>query len=186
MPSMQRSTLSMILPLALLALGACKDRTVAPSATRPELQGLGPGIHPVLSIPDLASSAAGQTLQVSLHLEGVQIDKPVSSYQGEFRFDPDALSVVSGSFPKGILGAWNEIEPGRIRFAGVAMDGLGETAALGLTVQAKRPLQATDFHVAMEEVTSVEGFTDLTQKVVTQDAPILTTAPFRTGPPSGR
>jgi hypothetical protein len=135
----------------------------------------------VLSIPDLASSAPGLTLDISLHLEGVQIEKPVSSYQGELRFDPEALSVVAGKFPEGVMGAWNEVEPGRIRFAGVSINGLGDGAALQLTVQAKRALLAADFHVAMEEVTSADGFTDLTQKVVAQKAPVVTTMKLDTG-----
>lgn len=176
MQAMKRAAMALVLPLFVLA---CQDEMTAPgglSDLPAELQGLEAGIHPVLSIPGLAQAGAGQLLEINLHFREVDVDQPVSSYQGEFIFDPGALKIVEGSFPDGLLGAWNEVEPGRIRFAGVKLDGLGEGVALTLLVETQRALSPGDFRIDMEEIVASEGFTDITDRVVRRDAPILTSA----------
>lgn len=170
----------LVLPFVVLALVACEDDVTAPlSAGLPiELQQLEQGIHPVLSIPALDRTGGGALVEIYVHLRSVGVEGPVASYQGEFRFDPDALSVVEGRFPEGLLGAWNEVEPGLIRFAGISLEGLGDGVALTLTVDTHRALAARDFQINIEEVVRAEGFTDLTDQVVRRDAPILTRTRF--------
>lgn len=182
MPAISKVFKVLVLPSVLLAVVACQDEVTAPlsSGLPIELQRLEQGIHPVLSIPALDRTGGGELVEIHLHLRSVDVEGPVASYQGEFRFDPDALSVIEGRFPEGLLGAWNEVEPGLVRFAGVSLEGLGEGAALTLTVETHRSLAAGDFQINVEEVVMAEGFTDLTDQVVRRDVPILTRARFDT------
>jgi hypothetical protein len=177
MSTVSRFSRLLVLPFVLVASAACEDDEVtAPLSTDlpSELVNLAQGIHPVLSIPELGRTGGGELVEIRIHVHSVNVEGDVASYQGEFRFDPEALSIVEGEFPEGLLGAWNEIEPGLIRFAGVTLEGLGEGVALTLVAETHRALTAPDFEIDLEELVSSEGFTDLTDQVVGRDTPILT------------
>lgn len=162
------------IPAALAMCGlvvamACQDQVVAPSALElgnPELADLPPGIHAVLAIPGLETAAPSQITRVRLHLVEVAQEQTVASWQGELRYDAEGMEILDAAFADGLVGAWHLVEPGRLRFAGIALEGLKGTAALELTVRAGRVPRRGDFTVKLEEVVGREGFAVLTGQVV--------------------
>jgi hypothetical protein len=127
------------------------------------------GLNPVLSVTE---SAAGP-VEVVLRLQSPSATAPVGSGQGELRFDPARLTLVGASLPDGVAGAWNEVEPGRVRFASVSPAGLPDGSLLVLRFAARERLRAEWFAVQVEEVTAAAGFTNLTSIVVPRDHPHL-------------
>lgn len=173
--------------LALVVAGSivvwgCQDEPTAPGlgALPVEVQHLGTGIHPVLALPGLEFGTPERVSRIRLHLFEVGQDNPLASYQGELRYDPKAVEVVEGSFPEGLLGAWNLVEPGLIRFAGIAPDGLNGVAALDLKVRALRLPSARDFQVQIEELVGMNGFVELTDRVAASPSPVLVTTASET------
>jgi hypothetical protein len=161
--------------LGTVVIGAsCEDdAVVSPALAMPDgLQGLAPGIHPVLSIPAL--DGGGEVREIRVYLYEVDVEGVVAAYQGELAYDTDALEIVDAEFDEGVAGAWHVVEPGRLRFAGASVKGVKGVPAITLKVRSSRRPRAGDFHVALEEVTAAEGFADLTDRVVQLDRPVLT------------
>lgn len=155
--------------VAMLTWAAgCRDEVMGPGTASPlaELADLGPGIHPVLAIPGLETAAPSQIKRVRVHLVEVAQEERVASWQGVLRYDPEVLEVLDGTFGDGLVGAWHVVEPGVLRFAGIAIEGLRGGAALDLTVRAARVPAARDLLVVVEEVVGAEGFVKLTERVV--------------------
>ena len=169
-----RLTLLLFLAVATLA---CEDDLVEPDqqSIPEEILSLPPGIHPVISLPGLDDVRAGTSFVLRVHLYAVDVADGVASYQGEFRFDPDAMEVTGGHFPDGVLGAWHQTGPGVVRFAGATMEEIGDRPAVELIATAKRGLKSQDFAVTLEEVVGTEGFRGLMDQVA-PGAPILTDA----------
>ncbi|HEX2079834.1 MAG TPA: cohesin domain-containing protein [Longimicrobium sp.] len=157
--------------LVSAALAAC-ERQPAASQTPDPLGGLEPGIHPVLVV-----AAAEGGAQVELHLRRVQVQGRVASYQGELRYDASVLRLRGAQLPAGVAGAWNEVEPGRVRFAGAAPGGVPDGAVLTLRFAASAPPVRESFAVAMEEVVA-HDFADLTASVSRAEHPVFSTAPL--------
>jgi hypothetical protein len=134
---------------------------------------LGPGIHPLL----VMSTPAGGAVKVELHLKRVDIADMVASYQGELSYDSRALTFSRAELPAGVMGASNEVEPGRLRFTGMAPDGLKDGAVLVLHFVAKGTLGTNPFQLRMEEVISNKGFQSLTERVIKRENPLLARAP---------
>ncbi|HEX2091742.1 MAG TPA: cohesin domain-containing protein [Longimicrobiaceae bacterium] len=160
-----------------LALGvgltmACKD---AAQPMEPDvLEGLGPGIHPVVVV----AGKSGSTTQVELHLRRVQVEDRVASYQGELEYDTGKLSLVGAELPGGIAGAWNETAPGKIRFAGATLEGIADAAVLVMRFEAKGDVKAGAFKVRMEEVVASVEFRNLTPQVVSSEQPLFSSRPL--------
>ena len=138
--------------LALLGLAGSLQAQQPTAAAHRE-----PGIHPVLVVT--GESAAGATLE--LYLERVQVAEEVASVQGELRFDPTRVRVTAGQVPRGMTGAWNQAGPGRIRFAGIAPEGIGPGPVLALTLAVRQPVAAETFELTIQELFSA-SFADLT------------------------
>lgn len=134
-----------------------------------------PGIHPVLVIT--AEGAGEATLE--LHLKQVDVTSAVASYQGELEYATEGLTLVDASVPGGITGSWNEVEKGRVRFAGVSLSGIGEGAVLTLRFTASGSVDASAFRLHMEEITGTEAFLDLTPAVRQAERPLLSRSPLR-------
>lgn len=160
--------------LLATALGACHDvpTVPGPGGVPPELRGLPPGIHPVLTLP-AGAPRPQEITRIRLHLYQVGQQDRIASWQGVIHYDPEAVEVVDGAFAEGLMGAWNVVEPGVLRFAGISLEGVGNAAAVELTVKALRHLRASDFRVELEEVVSTAAFTDVTETVSTAPAPLL-------------
>lgn len=165
-----------VLVLVASVVVGCDDDPVMPSGFETEvLENLEPGIHLILSAPDMDPTGGGVT-HLRIHLKAVELPAGIASYQGELRFDPDVISVLGGRVPEGLMGVWHEVEPGRVRFAGVSMEGIGDEAVLVLELESERALRSTDFEGVVEEVVSTEEFTEVTREVVERERPIFTRA----------
>ena len=122
----------------------------------------------------LASPLAGQDAQVRAEVSAVADSGAtrvevrlttapgvgaVASFQGIVQLPAGTPPVAAGEFPAGIVGAWNEVEPGRVRFAGVATQGL--TQPLVLVLRVPGALAGETVRVALEEAVGADGFRKL-------------------------
>lgn len=169
-----------LIPILVLA---CHDDLVEsdPYGLPEEIKALPPGLHPVISIPDLGQFVPGSVIKISIHLHAVDVSSAIASYQGEFGFPPDLLTIVRGDFTDEVLGAWNETSPGIVRFAGAVLDGVGSRPILELTVRATRRPSPNDFTVVIEEAIGAGQFADLTSMIPSETTPVLTEAVLYTG-----
>lgn len=156
----------------LVLLGGC-DNTLE---TQTETPVLTPGVHAVVVV---APGAAGSPSEVQLHLRRQGVETPIASYQGELRYDVERLTVQGGSFPAGVVGAWNEVEPGRVRFAAAAPEGLPGTLALTLRATPRGEIGESAFQVRMEELVGAAAFENLTPRFVVREHPLFSTTPLQ-------
>lgn len=149
-----------------------------PSPLQPQsrgvLDGLGPGIHPVVVL----ASRTGSTATVELHLKRVEVDARIASFQVELGYDRDRLSLAGAELRRGVMGAWNESAPGKVRFAGAVAEGLGEGAVVTLRFTAKGEVTGEAFRVRVEELVSTANFQDLTPRLVVRERPFFSASPL--------
>lgn len=156
---MGRSRLGVVL-LGAGALLGCSDllgpqKEVAPEAPLPT------GIHPML----IVASRTGDAATVKLHLKRIQVSDRIASYQGELKYDGQRLTLSAASVPQGITGAWNEVEKGTVRFAGVSVDGIEGGTVLALSFATQTELRGEQFELEMEELVASERFKDLAPQI---------------------
>lgn len=165
--------LALILSLGMVV--GCKD-AVEPQEPN-VLEGLKTGIHPIVVV----ASKSGSSAVVELHLRRVRVDASVASYQGEIQYDTKVLTLSGAEFPRGATGAWNEVSPGKVRFAGASLEGLADGAVLTLrfTTRGRGSILAEDFKLRMEEVVSTSGFKSLTSEMVSREQPLFSASPLR-------
>jgi hypothetical protein len=144
--------------VAALALPAC-GQPLAPSPAAPREQ---PGIYAEAVVAELV----GTSMAVEVRLRRVGVQTRVSSYQGRISFAADGLELVEAELPEGILGSWNEVAPGEIHFAGVALSGAAEGEILALRFATASGQTATGLEVALDEVTAAGTMEDVTAMVV--------------------
>lgn len=159
----------------LLALGVALGSGRPAHAQQGAAQGLGPGIHPVLVVAD----RTGSTVRMELYLSRVDVPALIGSYQGEIGYDTGALTLARAELPRGITGAWNEVSPGKVRFAGVTLQGVAGGPVLVLNFTARGPVAAEGFTVRMKEVAAAGDYSDLAPRVVSRAHPVLTETPVR-------
>jgi hypothetical protein len=142
----------------VLGLAACSDVVGGDTTKRetPPLKLQEPGIHPVLVV----ASGEGENATVELHLKRVQVTDRVASFQGELKYDVTQVTLTGTTIPAGITGAFNETEPGTLRFAGVSVDGIEAGSVLTLSVRAAAPVTAEAFELRMQEIVAAT-FADL-------------------------
>lgn len=116
-------------------------------------QAAGPGVRPAVAV----AAEAGGGSRVEVRLERDAAAPQVGSFQGELRFDPAALTLAGAELPAGLVGAWNQVEPGRVRFAGVSPNGLAGGAVLVLRFTSRAPVAPNQLQVRLEEVFAVDG-----------------------------
>jgi hypothetical protein len=157
-----------------LLLGGCES-VVESNAQEPSvLEGLGPGIHPIVVVANQSADKA----TVALYLKQVQVTATLASYQGELSYDASALKLEGAELPQGIVGAWNEVKPGQVRFAGAAMTGVSAGPVLTLRFTSKGAVQANAFKLRMEEVVGAANFENLTKQVVEREQPLFSKTPL--------
>jgi hypothetical protein len=127
-----------------------------------------PGIHPTLVVSGPAAGPA----RVELVLRRVEIADQIASYQGEITYDRASMQLVRAEIPAGITGLFNEVSPGRIRFAGVKVEGVGDGPVLVLHVTPTRPLAAEQFQVRITEVAAA-SLANLTSRVAAGAVPLV-------------
>jgi hypothetical protein len=161
-------------PLALgLGLLAGCENAVEPQEPG-ILDGLGPGIHPVVVL----TSANGGNASVELQLKRIGVDAKIASFQGEFVYDAQRLSLAGAEMSPGLMGAWNETAPGTVRFAGAAAEGLAQDAVLKLRFTTKGTVAGDAFRVRLEELVSSTDFQDLAPRLIARDQPLFSPAPL--------
>lgn len=74
----------------------------------------------------------------------------VQSFQGEIRFRGSRYRVLSATAENGTSATWHAVEPGRIRFAGVATEGITGRGIV-FRFEESESFRAADFQLAVEE-----------------------------------
>jgi hypothetical protein len=185
-----------------LALAGCKDElTIAEPgvATTKQFEALVPGIHPVFMTVDGAaddtetvsgpsrekrrfrSPGSGDTIRIEMFLHDVQVAGDLGSYQGTFAFDKNALRFIDAKIPAGLMAAYNEVEPGSIKVAGIAVDGLpknGPVMSFRFVRTGSIELAPEQFAFTMTEVVAAHTLENLTEKVIKYQKPLFTAAPI--------
>jgi hypothetical protein len=159
-PTRMRSPL---LLLALLALG-CSDADVAGLPA-----GAADGLHPQIQV--VGGAARSGELRVWL------LRKPsgtrLGSYQGELTYDAASLRVVGSRFPDGADGVVNAAAPGRMRFVGTALDGVGEEPLLVVRFERRGAIVPEALGVTFEEVTAATDLADLSGALRAELPPLV-------------
>jgi hypothetical protein len=153
--------LALAIPVAAAALlAACSDAT-APRQDDGLPRNLERGVYPLISVVSQTRASA----EVELSLKRVPAAIMLSSFQGELTYDPAVMALEHTDLPPGIIGSTNETSPGHVRFAGAALDGVGDVPVLSLRFTRHGEIRRESFGVKVEEVTDAQGFADLTSQV---------------------
>lgn len=115
--------------------------------------------------PSVVVTSSGGSSVASLSLVQVPGGIRLGSYQGEITYDARAMEVERTTFPEGVTGAIHQTGPGRLRFVGTALDGIGDVALLRIGFRKKGELSAQSFTAHFEEVTSASDLEDITSSV---------------------
>lgn len=168
---------ALALAMGMGALAGC-ERAGETTAVEPPVE-LAPGIHPAVVL----GARAGDTVRAELRLHQVQMSARVSSFQGELAYDAGELELAGAELPRGLMVAWNEVERGKIRFAGATTEGLGGEPMLVLRFVPRAVVSAALFELRMEEIVAeAEGFQDVTARVVARERPLFSTTPLPSAP----
>jgi hypothetical protein len=144
--------------LLALLLAACTD---APENVSGIPDGAANGLYPQIVVTGSRSANPELRLALLRKPEGVRL----GSYQGELSYDAAVLTFVAADLPEGVDGVAQLVAPGRIRFVGTALDGVGEAPLLSLRFARTGELKAEGFSVAFEDVSASEDLSDLTGTV---------------------
>jgi len=163
-----------VLIVGVVGMSGCAEDPVSVTRSKDAevLAALPAGIHPILWIPEINAAARTHRREVRLYLWPQGVDDRVAAFQGEIRM-AQGLQALDVSFPEGVLGAWNVVEPGRLRFAGVALEGVGSGAALLLRLGPGPALSSEVFQVTVERVAAAGTLADLTSRVVRREHPVV-------------
>lgn len=164
-------------------------RQARASAPRPVRSGpgedpdMGEWDDPRATTPDdevRPGAAVDQEVVVLVHLKRVEVDADIASFQGRLSYSGNALALLGGKVPGPALGAWHEVEPGVIRFAGLVTEGLAtDEPVLELRFQLTGEQVTSElFELELEEVVAVDGYQELTERVVRRDRPLLSREAF--------
>lgn len=159
--------------LALLVVGC--GNTLAPVQPGESASRRGTGIYPTVVV---APSNDGTT-RVEIRLERVGIDSRIAGFQGELAYRAGEITIVRAELASGAAGSWYHSAPGRARFAGAALDGIGDGALVTFYVTQARAVRASDFALEIDELTSAGSFSDLTALVVAPKDRSLSTGSLR-------
>jgi hypothetical protein len=167
-----RFPLRLALFLGLALLSACSD-SLQPKAATPDdpFLGLKPGLQPVLVVTE----AGPATTYAEVRLHRVQNSSPIASFQAELAYDTAQLSVLGGDFAPNVDGAWHEVSPGRVRFAGATAVGLGDAPLATLRFSSRYVSGKRAFGLDVQEIVGADDFRDLTS-LVASGSPIVVAA----------
>jgi hypothetical protein len=104
----------------------------------------------------------------------VQTSASIASFQAQLAYDTTQLSVLGADFPAGVDGAWHEVSPGQVRFAGAAAGGLDDVAMATLRFASKKPAGQRTFSLDFQELVGGD-FSDLAPQVAA-GAPLIVSA----------
>ncbi|HEY0035952.1 MAG TPA: hypothetical protein VGB66_04645 [Longimicrobium sp.] len=161
--------------LALIALAAACSDVVQPKqvAVEDPFAGLRVGLNPVLVVTE----AGPVTTYAEVRLRRVQTSASIASFQAELSYDTTQLKVLGGDFAAGIDGAWHEVAPGRVRFAGAAAAGLADVPLATLRFASRQSATKRAFDLEFQELVGADDFSDLTSRVASGDPLVVSTYP---------
>jgi hypothetical protein len=162
---------ALLIGSAVVLAAACQDATAPVRGGDGLPAGLARGIYPLVSV----ASRTGGAAQVELYLKRVETSPSLASYQGELTYDPHLLTLDHTDLPPGIIGATNEVSPGHVRFAGAAVDGVGDVPVLAMRFTTHGDFGRGAFGVKVEEVVGAGDLGDLTAQVA-PGAPFFATS----------
>jgi hypothetical protein len=169
MPSTtNRRFLPALLGILILA-SSCTDAVAPETPPVDPFAELRPGIYPTLVVLE----AAGDTATLGVEIRSVGEARAVSSVQLVLSFDPSSLTLLGAVPRSGLVGAWSELEPGRIRLAAASLNPLGSGPVLTLHALASAPLDESRFSMEVEELVATDGFHDLTPEVPSRAHPVF-------------
>lgn len=165
---------SLFVLAALVATGACQD-AVQPKLADPAdpLAGLQAGLHPVLVV----TPAGPVTTYAQVRLHPVNTQASVASFQAELAFDAAQLQLLGGDFAPGVQGAWHEVSPGRVRFAGLAPAGLQDAPLATLRFASRAGAASRAFDLDIQELVGADDFRDLMPLVAPGEARVVSSYP---------
>jgi hypothetical protein len=143
--------------LVLAAASACADQRENIAGIPP---GAADGLYPQLVIAGPTASATEVRVSLLRKPAGTRL----GSFQGELTYDAASLRFERATLPSGVDGVADAAAPGRIRFVGTALDGVGETALVELRFTRIGQVRPESFGVVFEEVTAAD-LTELTGQV---------------------
>jgi hypothetical protein len=150
-PKLTRTVLAFL--AAVSAAGCLNDGD--PIAGIPT--GAANGLYPQIVISGSRATSAELRLSLLRKPEGVLL----GSFQGELRFDPQALVFRAAQLPRGVEGVAALIAPGKVRFVGTALDGVGEVPLLVVQFSRIGPLRTASVEADFEDISAVD-LSDLT------------------------
>lgn len=153
---------SALLSLATLGSVGCTDAMGPDTFELEEPAVEAAGIYPSIEV----GTPAASTTPVQVHFRRVKTDARIGSFQGEVVYRTELGTVARAELPEGITGSWNEVEPGRLRFAGAAVGPVADGAVLTLYLQGGRAPRDADFTLKIEEITAPDQFSNLTSMIV--------------------
>lgn len=174
---LNRSRLVPALVVAAMALVAACSDVVQPKQTTPDdpFAGLRPGLHPVLVVTE----AGPVTTYAEVRFHRVQTTASIASFQAELSYDTTKLSVLGSDFASGVDGAWHEVSPGRVRFAGAAASGLADVPLATLRFASKQASAKRAFTLEFQELVGADDFSDLTPRVIGGQPLVVPTYPAK-------
>jgi hypothetical protein len=165
-----------VLLLGVALLSACSDVVEPKQAVADDpFAGLRSGLHPVLVVTE----AGPVTTYAELRLHRVQTAASIASFQAELSYDTTQLAVLGSDFAPGVDGAWHEVAPGRVRFAGASAGGLGDTPLATLRFASRHVSGKRAFGLEFQELVGADDFSDLTSLVAPGTPLVVATYPAR-------
>jgi hypothetical protein len=161
---------------ALSLVAACSD-VVQPKQTpvTDPFAGLKSGLNPVLVVTE----AGPVTTYAEVRLRRVGTTASIASFQAELAYDTTQLAVLGSDFAAGVDGAWFEVSPGHVRFAGAAAAGLDDVPLATLRFASKQAASQRAFSLDFQELVGADDFNDLTPLVVAGQPVVVATYPSR-------
>ena len=171
------SRLRPALILAAMALAAACSDVVQPKQATPgdPFAGLKTGLNPVLVVTE----AGPVTTYAEVRLHRVGTTASIASFQAELAYDTTQLSVLGSDFGAGVDGAWFEVSPGHVRFAGASAAGLADAPLATLRFSSKQASAKRTFSLDFQELVGADDFSDLTPLVNSGPPVIVSTYPAK-------
>lgn len=156
--------------IALVSSAACRDAVDPGGANGGDsLNGLKQGLHPVLVVADNGPI----TTYVDVRIKREKNTSQIASFQAELSYDTTQLGLVGGDFAPSVAGAWHEVSPGRVRFAGAAEEGMGDVPLVTLRFANKQIVENRAFGLSFQELVEANDFRDLTTELVARPTPLV-------------
>lgn len=167
--------------LLAMALGAC-DTPMETDNGSPVPPGVEQGVHAMLMQPmgvgvipvpprkgeGVHVELDGRSFVLQMYLVRVDVDAQISSYQAQLKYDTEQLEFVEGTAPKGVMGTFNEPDPGVVRIVGISLEGIPDETAFELRFRPTTETGSVTLALEVEEITGALGEQELTAATISR------------------